>query len=719
MMLIEKEHELATSGVQSSGNFSLSVGDEIHLMNVLAEGIYSDKVGALLREYGANAWDAHRAANKADVPIKVTIPTDLEPVLVIRDYGEGLSEEEVYQVYTQYGKSTKRGSDIGVGMLGIGSKAGFCYSDSFTVTTWKDGSKRIYVATKDEDGRGKMLRLHEEACDLDETGVEVSISVSPSDVPEFVRKAKLAYAYYEPHPIINTTLPILVRDVKKHGFFTAKTDETSGWVAVMGCVPYRINLEQIKLDLQEAGVYAPLFKTSGGLFFGMRDVQFSASREDLKYTPFTKAALVAKFAQLIEDYLEESLAVLADENTSSWDKRLKAIFVQDSMSLSIPERYKSWSVSAVQLIPKDANNPVKVVDLDGLEDLDAGAAPTFHAGARTFNLLREGVQSAHLVAIARNSKLWIAAPGETRSMRGFNLGYYEYVIAPVNDYSLEEVQANLQELLAQAKLDGIPVSLLSERNWYAPTHYGRSYDRDRTPNKKHSVRTFKLIDKVREVRPYSENWEIESRVPQKDDVFVVLDSFETVDYDQFYRKVGRDRTMAKNLGFEMPPIYGYKTTQKHPVKEADCVGVHYRQWRRDFFKKVLTPELIELEQDRQWAEVIQAREVKENPEKYLKVLEPKLGGQHPVIFLFKRHLQGVANIGKVPKEKVSAANYVVTVSKALPAFEASKALEDILKAYPLMVSLGGLNVIASANLDNWIDYVKLVDRRPRRKGKQQ
>ena len=88
----------------------------------------------------------------------------MDPTLFIRDFGPGLSRNDVFSVFTQYGASTKRNDDNSVGMLGIGSKSGFSYADSFTITSWNGGTKSIYVAVLDETDKGIINLMHEEPC---------------------------------------------------------------------------------------------------------------------------------------------------------------------------------------------------------------------------------------------------------------------------------------------------------------------------------------------------------------------------------------------------------------------------------------------------------------------------------------------------------------------------------------------------------------------------
>lgn len=153
------KREVHVSGVLASASFGFARGNEAHIAQLLRDNIYTDKPLAVLREYSSNGWDANRDAGRGDVPLTVVLPTDLESSLIIRDCGPGLCEEDIYTVYTQYGASTKRDTNDAVGMLGIGSKSGFAYNDSFTITSWYGGTKAVYHAVLDESRMGKVMKM--------------------------------------------------------------------------------------------------------------------------------------------------------------------------------------------------------------------------------------------------------------------------------------------------------------------------------------------------------------------------------------------------------------------------------------------------------------------------------------------------------------------------------------------------------------------------------
>lgn len=143
------ERVVTNSGTLGSAEFGISQKHAAHIMGILRSTLYSRKALAVLTEYGTNAWDEHRQAGIGDKPIHVVMPTAFKPTLKIRDFGRGLSEHDVLHIYTQYGESTKRDTNDAAGMLGIGCKAGFAYTDQFTVTSWHAGTKSVYVAVLD------------------------------------------------------------------------------------------------------------------------------------------------------------------------------------------------------------------------------------------------------------------------------------------------------------------------------------------------------------------------------------------------------------------------------------------------------------------------------------------------------------------------------------------------------------------------------------------
>ena len=97
--------EVLTSGVTGTEQFKISNSPII--FKILSDSLYSDKITSIVRELASNARDAHIAAGKGDVPFEIHLPVSNNlfnkadaNVFSVKDYGTGLSEEEIYNLYT-------------------------------------------------------------------------------------------------------------------------------------------------------------------------------------------------------------------------------------------------------------------------------------------------------------------------------------------------------------------------------------------------------------------------------------------------------------------------------------------------------------------------------------------------------------------------------------------------------------------------------------------
>ena len=143
MFITMDRPNVAIGGVSELHDFTVEVNAV--MFRAAIDGLYADKIKAPIREYCTNAYDGHIRAGKADMPFDVQVPSTLDPTFRVRDYGWSLSHEQVLNLITRLYASDKRGIGSEIGGLGLGCKAGFAYSSSFTVTVWKDGAKRVYL----------------------------------------------------------------------------------------------------------------------------------------------------------------------------------------------------------------------------------------------------------------------------------------------------------------------------------------------------------------------------------------------------------------------------------------------------------------------------------------------------------------------------------------------------------------------------------------------
>ena len=252
-----------------------------HIMNVLTD-LYSNKRRAIIREYSTNAFDAHVEAGVND-PIDVTLPTLLSPFLKVRDYGVGLTVEDIHSIYSQYGASTKRGTNAQNGMLGLGCKSALTYTQQFTVSSIKDGTKIVVSVGRDEDGGGSMTVVDTRTTD-EGNGTEVVIPINRQDMDIMAREAADFFAVWkrgtvrvngaEPQPIIESDDTMKLTDT----LFVDRTSSVSR--VVMGNVAYPAPA----LDGLVRGGAILAFVPIGS-------VNFPPSREALMDTKSTRATI--------------------------------------------------------------------------------------------------------------------------------------------------------------------------------------------------------------------------------------------------------------------------------------------------------------------------------------------------------------------------------------------------------------------------------------------
>src|SRR5207248_517897 len=99
--------------------------------------------------------------------------------------------------------------------------------------------------------------------------------------------------------------------------------QTNGWTAVMGCVPYPIELDQLTSSSIGHSLERVARNVSGTLRFDIGELQVSASRESLKYGEATVALLIARINGAIDEYVEAQLREILDPSVSLWQKRLR------------------------------------------------------------------------------------------------------------------------------------------------------------------------------------------------------------------------------------------------------------------------------------------------------------------------------------------------------------------------------------------------------------
>jgi hypothetical protein len=313
--------EAILSNVGEIGEFRIR--NSAKAFNILSSGLYANKIKAIIRELSCNAIDSHTAAGTTQ-PFEVHLPTTLEPWFSIRDFGTGLSHDQVTKIYTTYFESTKTESNAFIGALGLGSKSPFSYTDNFTVMAIQDGRKGIYSAFINNEGVPSIALMGEEQV-TESNGVEVKFSVNDRyDFNKFADEAQSVYRWFPVLPTITgnkiTVNPIVyeTKDIIAgvHSLEDSYGRGRNPSVAVMGNIAYPIEVPQAEQVLE--GVHQ-LLKCGLVIEFGIGELDFQASREGLSYIPLTIDSIRKKLVA-VNSALTEVLGKEADAISCAWTR---------------------------------------------------------------------------------------------------------------------------------------------------------------------------------------------------------------------------------------------------------------------------------------------------------------------------------------------------------------------------------------------------------------
>src|SRR3990167_10269592 len=205
LQLVDRIPTIHKSAEIVESYFGISEQDSAHILNILRSKLYTNKPLAVVREYSTNAWDEHNKLGFPERSIEVTIPSVINPIFSVRDFGNGLDETVIREIYTKYGRSTKRDTNEAVGCLGLGCKAAFGYSDSFTIVSIYNYIeillKYTYTAYIDETKIGRIAKMNSEETE-EETGIMIVVPVKLNDIDLFVKGIQSTFRYWNIKPII-------------------------------------------------------------------------------------------------------------------------------------------------------------------------------------------------------------------------------------------------------------------------------------------------------------------------------------------------------------------------------------------------------------------------------------------------------------------------------------------------------------------------------------
>lgn len=284
------------SNVDNSHKFTIQ--NNAKMFEILSSRIYTYKTAALVREISWNAHDSHIEAGKADVPFRVVLPNDMHPYFEVEDFGVGLDETGVKEIYTQYGNSTKGNSNEVVGAFGLGSKTPFAYTKSFTIQTRKDGREYLFNAYLGNGGEPTVSLTRARDTDK-ENGVKIKVPVKAEDFDSFYNEASFILSFFPVRPEVVAGnafefdfTPAQISNISNDKVTCLNTQSVRSSLyrnhklfAVMGGVCYPVKMSDINLSYETENYVRSviLSDTYSAIFvsFDIGELDVNAAREGL------------------------------------------------------------------------------------------------------------------------------------------------------------------------------------------------------------------------------------------------------------------------------------------------------------------------------------------------------------------------------------------------------------------------------------------------------
>jgi hypothetical protein len=314
-MEVKQDHRVVVKSAEfPSKKFSIALNGTAFA--VLSSKLYKNEILAIVRELSTNASDAHVEAGTQAKQFDVHLPNTFEPFFSIRDYGTGLSDQAIEEVYTTYFNSTRTNSNSFTGGFGLGSKTPFAYTDQFTIVSWFNGIQYTYSAFKDESGEPCISPLGMVET-IEPNGVSIRVNVAGKDIAAFVESARRVYQFFKVRPNItgatmtfDDAIPVAEENDSYQMYESGKgSDLLYGKVnLVMGQVCYAADGDGIVTgELGSYGfivIFAPV---------GACDIQ--VSREELQYTDKTKQYLNSRIRDALADARKKLEAKVGQTDT--------------------------------------------------------------------------------------------------------------------------------------------------------------------------------------------------------------------------------------------------------------------------------------------------------------------------------------------------------------------------------------------------------------------
>ena len=340
-MLLQTDSTVTNTTNLKSESYTINADNVI--FEVLSSSLYTDKELAVLREYSANAYDAHLAAGIPERPIEITLPTEFEPNLVFTDFGVGLSLNDIIEYFCRYSGSSKRNDSEAIGCYGLGSKSAFSLVEAFTVTSVNNGTKSVVICYLDNGTPNYTIVSSQPT--TEPSGTTITIPVADTDKHRRIIRTinNGLFNYWEVPPVFtNGTGVVNIKTVSLTLFNSnAWAEETyisyNNWATlldyvILGNFKYKVPSQLAELVKQqiENSNYQELFLKYRKLFEGsyvngynfklpVSALKVAPSRERLEVNKHNAEVLTKLLAETVQEAINkyEPIQLLVKEELAN------------------------------------------------------------------------------------------------------------------------------------------------------------------------------------------------------------------------------------------------------------------------------------------------------------------------------------------------------------------------------------------------------------------
>ena len=697
MIAIEKTQTVKSSGIKDSVSFGIKADGFAHIFNVLRNQLYSDKILAVIREYSCNAVDANVEAGKGATPISVSLPNRLCSTFKVRDFGNGLTDADIHDIYAFYGESTKRKSNAMIGQLGLGSKSAFAYGDNFVINSFVNGVKNTYNAFIDDSQVGQIAKLGSEAT-TETNGVEIVISVKDCDYEVFRTKAEGLFKHFKVQPIVKGAAVDLTKSecVLSGSFWGIYASQfTSNFaLAVMGNIAYPIDFYSLKSTDNNL---TKLLSANLVIEFEIGELDISASREKLQYTDRAIKAIIAKTDKIFSEMNAKVEEKLKNCETLFQAKKIYgSIFDYQSPLHCISGLIKKVSWKKTPLLDSRI-----AFDYKDCSSTQASALAHVRSYAKSWRGTKISSNELTSLECSENAVLILNDKGITNGITNrvhdlLNIKGKRPVVFSIKDKSFF-AKYNLDETKDFILLSSLPVYSFASSGGVSAV---------KSP--KHSSKEFIFdVTKTSWASTRSHFWIQES-------VDIANDSGVYVEIENFDFKANGGFTHPQNLssyiknlnslGITAPKIYGFKKHVMDKVKK-NAKFIPLSKYIKDTLENFAkTNKLSQNLADRQGYNKFKAD--------WWNVSRVSFDANSPLTVALNKIKLCQNNANETKLETILAAFtfFAVEIEQVKPTYELDKVNEEILKMYSMFNLCNWYSVAAVAeNKRHFIEYVEKVD----------